>query len=455
MEQRKQQRATQKKLVTASKGAGTPAATGTQAAWLPSVLTVVFFLMSFLPRVQSNVVLTRSFWGAAAVLLLWQAALWMRPGGRHLDRAGTAQARSTTCRRCVTCRSTRTGAGTGRRCRTTCGCWWRSWCSRTRSTCCSRGRGGAATSLGFGPLPIVFSTNLFLWFRDDWFYLQFLLVAAGFLGKEFVRWEREGKSVHIFNPSAFSLGALLDRPDRDRHHEHHVGAGDCVDAEPRAVHLRVPVPRRPGRDVFLLDHARGRVRGGDALRVERAVLGGDRHAVLPRLGDSDGRVPRPAPARHRSVNFAADASRTHDLRRAVRARRLRPVRAARRHGRTDVLRQAALRAAPEPVGARDRPRRPGAWRPALDDRAEAGRAARPPQPRAHGRVDRVLRPDDRDGLDRRHAPRRSRARSGSRRAPKGGAAPVRGCCRSKPLTAPTTPDGRATSSARITHRAGS
>ena len=29
--------------------------------------------------------------------------------------------------------------------------------------------------MGFGPIPIVFSTNLFLWFRDDWFALQFLL----------------------------------------------------------------------------------------------------------------------------------------------------------------------------------------------------------------------------------------------------------------------------------------
>ena len=25
--------------------------------------------------------------------------------------------------------------------------------------------------LGFGPFPIVFSINLFLWFKDDWFYL--------------------------------------------------------------------------------------------------------------------------------------------------------------------------------------------------------------------------------------------------------------------------------------------
>ena len=60
--------------------------------------------------------------------------------------------------------------------------------------------------MGFGAFPIVLSTNLFIWFRDDWFYLQFLMIAVGFLGKEFVRWNREGRRVHIFNPSAFSLG---------------------------------------------------------------------------------------------------------------------------------------------------------------------------------------------------------------------------------------------------------
>ena len=60
--------------------------------------------------------------------------------------------------------------------------------------------------LGFGPFPIIFSINLFLWFRDDWFYLQFLMLAAGFMGKEYVRWMRDGRSVHIFNPSAFALG---------------------------------------------------------------------------------------------------------------------------------------------------------------------------------------------------------------------------------------------------------
>jgi hypothetical protein len=47
-----------------------------------------------------------------------------------------------------------------------------------------------------------------MWFRDDWFYLQFLMIALGFMGKEYVRWNREGKNVHIFNPSAFALGII-------------------------------------------------------------------------------------------------------------------------------------------------------------------------------------------------------------------------------------------------------
>ena len=68
--------------------------------------------------------------------------------------------------------------------------------------------------LGFGPFPIVLSTNLFLWFKDDWFFLQFLLVSTGVMCKEFVTWQRDGRRTHIFNPSAialalFSLGLLV------------------------------------------------------------------------------------------------------------------------------------------------------------------------------------------------------------------------------------------------------
>jgi hypothetical protein len=67
---------------------------------------------------------------------------------------------------------------------------------------------GRAWLLGFGPLPIVLSTNVFLWFRDDWFAWQFALVALGALGKEFLKWRREGRRTHIFNPSAFTLSVF-------------------------------------------------------------------------------------------------------------------------------------------------------------------------------------------------------------------------------------------------------
>jgi len=69
-------------------------------------------------------------------------------------------------------------------------------------------------TLGFGPFPVIFSINLFLWFKPDWFYFQFLMVALGFAAKEFIRWDKEGQRAHIFNPSSlplaiFSLGLIL------------------------------------------------------------------------------------------------------------------------------------------------------------------------------------------------------------------------------------------------------
>jgi hypothetical protein len=68
--------------------------------------------------------------------------------------------------------------------------------------------------LGFAPFPVIFSINLFLWFKPDWFYLQFLMVAVGFTAKELIRWDKDGRRTHIFNPSSFplavfSIGLLL------------------------------------------------------------------------------------------------------------------------------------------------------------------------------------------------------------------------------------------------------
>ncbi len=64
----------------------------------------------------------------------------------------------------------------------------------------SRGR---TWRLGFGAMPVIFSTNLLLWFHHDWYYFQFVMITIGALGKQFVTWERDGKRTHIFNPSVF------------------------------------------------------------------------------------------------------------------------------------------------------------------------------------------------------------------------------------------------------------
>jgi hypothetical protein len=63
-------------------------------------------------------------------------------------------------------------------------------------------------ALGFGPFPIIFSLTLFFWFKDEFFYWQFVMVAIGFLAKEFLRWQRDGLNTHIFNPSSFPLAVV-------------------------------------------------------------------------------------------------------------------------------------------------------------------------------------------------------------------------------------------------------
>ena len=66
-------------------------------------------------------------------------------------------------------------------------------------------------TLGFGPFPVIFGINLFLWFVPEWFAFQFLLIAAGFGAKELIRWEKDGRRAHIFNPSSLPLavGSLV------------------------------------------------------------------------------------------------------------------------------------------------------------------------------------------------------------------------------------------------------
>ncbi len=173
----------------------------------PLALTFGLLLLSFAPRVHDNPLLSRSFWGATLALLLWQVALFV-----SVQRAGMGRSLQPAMRPQHYLQALIQVAVFAYW-----GYYWRpvydhvwllvaqivfaytfdmllAWSRRDRYV------------IGFGPFPIIFSTNLFLWFRDDWFYLQFLMIAVGFLGKEFVRWQRDGKRVHIFNPSAFSLG---------------------------------------------------------------------------------------------------------------------------------------------------------------------------------------------------------------------------------------------------------
>ena len=185
----------------------TPAPSARRVFWVPLALTLSLVLLSFVPRMHDNSVLTRSFWGAALVLLVWQVALFLRLKHASDGRALRTDPRPQHYLQALVQLAVFAYWGW----------YWRPvydmvWLLVAQLAFAyafdmllawSRRDGYV---LGFGPFPIIFSTNLFLWFRDDWFYLQFLMIAVGFMGKEFVRWHREGKKTHIFNPSAFSLG---------------------------------------------------------------------------------------------------------------------------------------------------------------------------------------------------------------------------------------------------------
>jgi hypothetical protein len=175
--------------------------------YLPLALTGLLGALSFMSRVQANPRLTWSFWGAIAALVVCQGVLWLR-----LNRADEGRSLTKVLRPQHYIQAMVQVAVFGYW-----GWYWRpvyafvgliiaqlafayavdmliQWWRRDRYV------------LGFGPFPIILSINLFIWFRDDWFYLQFLMIGIGFLGKEFVRWQRDGRRVHIFNPSAFALG---------------------------------------------------------------------------------------------------------------------------------------------------------------------------------------------------------------------------------------------------------
>jgi hypothetical protein len=196
---------------------------GGALAWLPVALATGLALLSLTDRAQSNGAVVRSFLGAAGILVAWHVALLLHSRVRRsaLVRSSVVGfAGETTSSRGIDVAlrpQHYIQAAVQVALLAYWGWYWRPVYDMSVLIAAqllfaygfsillawTRGR---HYTIGFGPFPIILSINLFIWFRDDWFYLQFLMIAVGFLGKEFIRWQRDGRHVHVFNPSAFALG---------------------------------------------------------------------------------------------------------------------------------------------------------------------------------------------------------------------------------------------------------
>jgi hypothetical protein len=178
-----------------------------RALGFPLAFTLALAALAFTPAVQKNPRLFWSFIAAVGVLLAWNAALflWKRQRALTIDVALRKQHYLQACAQGSVLLYW--------------GWYWPpvydaahllvaqllfayafdmllAWSHRDGYT------------LGFGQFPVIFSTNLFLWFKEDWFYLQFLMIAVGFAAKDLIRWDKVGRRTHIFNPSSFPLSVF-------------------------------------------------------------------------------------------------------------------------------------------------------------------------------------------------------------------------------------------------------
>jgi hypothetical protein len=177
--------------------------------FLPIVFTFGLAGLALLPAVRVNATVLVAIQGAATVLLVWAGALffWGNKGRRtfSVEISLRKQHYLQACAQCSVL------------------LYWGWYWPRVYESahlilaqllfayafdmllCWSR---RDTYTLGFGPFPVIFSINLFLWFKPDWFYLQFAMVALGLAAKELVRWKRDGRLAHIFNPSSFPLAVF-------------------------------------------------------------------------------------------------------------------------------------------------------------------------------------------------------------------------------------------------------
>ena len=174
---------------------------------MPLALVVALASFGFHPHIRSNPLLLRAFLGTSAALLVWWSVLAIRSRGRALTTEIVLRPEhymQTVAQLAIYVY------------------WSLYWDPIRDAAILIAGQIVFAYAfdmlltwsrrdthlLTFGPFPIIFSINLFLRFRDDLFAWQFVMVAIGFLAKEFIRWNKDGRRVHIFNPSSFPLAVV-------------------------------------------------------------------------------------------------------------------------------------------------------------------------------------------------------------------------------------------------------
>ena len=259
-------------------------------------------------------------------------------------------------------------------------------------------------------------------------------------------------------PVGLHAGAVLARAARHRHDAMTWGAGDRHHLRPRAADLPGAVPRSASVVMYFFSITPVTAAAAATLfGAQRALQRRDRRALLRRLRDSVGGVPRAAPAGHRSVDLAAHAARARDLRRALRrGRRSRSTRCSAPSALptfydkllcVPLLNLRCRRS----IALVPRARRAAARRPRWGSTRRSG--ARNLAHMAAWIA--FFARDDRRRARPTACTRATRCRSGSRRAPTAARRPASGCCASRRRTAATTPAGPATSSGATTWRAGS
>ena len=342
----------------AAEAAPALAAPPSRYSWVPLSFTLALVPIAFVERVRDHPVLVWSVFASVGTLLAWQAWLFLRMKEERITPAFSIVLRAQHyLQACLQL--------------SVFGYWgwyWRpvyehAWLLLAQLLFAyafaillawSRRQPYA---LGFGVFPIVLSTNLFLWFRDDWFYLQFLMIAVGFLGKEFVRWNREDRRVHIFNPSAFSLGlfsvVLIAMNATDLTWGQEIAS--TLSMAPRIYTFLFVIGL-----IAMYNFSITLVSGLAAVVLfgwSAGYFTVNRSSLLHRFGDPQRRLPRALSTGDGPLHVAAHPPRKGGLWAPVRGQRLRSFRRTGRDRCTEVLRQAAGRPSPEPERPTDRPPR--------------------------------------------------------------------------------------------------